>query len=532
LRQAIAADDPAAVQALTTQFYGTSASTDAQIWLGDRALAQGDFNAAESSYQAAANDLAPEDRPRVAARLRLAGAMLGRDEGEPVTEPVQLGETTLRPSEFEKLVTQMLTRNATTIGNRRATQQLQWEPPTSVPLAKTYTLQKLAAIENPAGRDPNSALRDVDWVGAQIGATFAPPQMLINTRSDLSAYDLVSGQRVWTYSAGGESAKATQWAMVPMHPLAAGNKVFARRLLSTGPELICVVDGKLLWRSPKNELVASDPCLLGDRLLAVTFAPAQQEMLQLSLTTFDLASGKIVSQQPLSQFRDNIQRELACQLTAVGEQLIVVGGGCVISCDSVGQPQWLRRETWIAGVIVDPRTSTQRYDVPLVHDKLLYVAQPGVPGIACLDLRTGRLQWQQAFANLVRMVGLADDKLVVQTTDGFLGLDSSKGTFAWHHDADDVLEGVALGSDGRLFYGRRGPLAPKPVGAELFWLDAANGQPVAKSSIAGWQPEQPAFGPLVGEKDRWHVLAGGSKRPPTREIFQMKATGDAEQPAH
>jgi outer membrane protein assembly factor BamB len=314
-----------------------------------------------------------------------------------------------------------------------------------------------------------------------------------------------------------------------MHPLAAGNKVFARRLLATGPELICVADGKLLWRSPKNELVASDPCLLGDRLLAVTFAPAQQEMLQLSLTTFDLASGKIIGQQPLSQFRDIMQRELACQLTAVGEQLIVVGGGCVIGCDSSGQPQWLRRETWIAGVI-NPRSNTQRYDVPLEHDKSLYVAQPGVPGIACLDLRTGRLQWQQAFANLVRMVGLADDKLVVQTADGFLGLDAAKGTCAWHYDVDDVFEGVSLGSDGRLVYAQRKSIGPKSVGAELVWLDAATGRPVAASTIGGWQPDQSAWGPLVRANDRWYVLAGSNKRQPVREVFQLQVTGEAGQP--
>ena len=186
-------------------------------------------------------------------------------------------------------------------------------------------------------------------------------------------------------------------------------------------------------------------------------------MLQLSLTNFDPASGKIVSQQPLAQLRDAMQKELACQLTATGDMLIVVGGGCVIGCDLNGQPQWLRRETWIAGVI-DPKTNTQRYDMPLAHDKLLYVAQPGVPGVACLDIRTGRLQWQQAFANLVRMVGLAGDKLVLQTADGFLALDRTTGSFAWHQNVDDVLEGVGLGSDGRLIYARRKSLGPKLTG--------------------------------------------------------------------
>ena len=191
--------------------------------------------------------------------------------GEPVTQSVQLGDTTLRPAEFEKLVTEMLTRNATVPGRRPETQRAQWAPLTQVPPAKSYTMRELPRSRAPAAA--TRTFRSAILIGsAQTAAVLAASQIVINTRSDLSAFDLATGQRVWSQSVGGEAAKTGQWWLVPMHPLFAGKKIFARRLLAAGPELVCIADNKLLWRSPRTDLVASDPCLLGDRLLAVTFA--------------------------------------------------------------------------------------------------------------------------------------------------------------------------------------------------------------------------------------------------------------------
>ena len=49
-------------------------------------------------------------RDNLAARVRLSGAMMGRMVGDPVTMPIQLGELSFSPNEFESLVGQALAR--------------------------------------------------------------------------------------------------------------------------------------------------------------------------------------------------------------------------------------------------------------------------------------------------------------------------------------------------------------------------------------------------------------------------------------
>ena len=52
----------------------------------------------------------PIERHHLTARVRLAGAMMGRQLGQPATEPVRLGNNKFPPEEFEKLVADMLQR--------------------------------------------------------------------------------------------------------------------------------------------------------------------------------------------------------------------------------------------------------------------------------------------------------------------------------------------------------------------------------------------------------------------------------------
>ena len=61
---------------------------------------------AASHYRDALPDLAPAYRDEALARLRLAEALMGHDEGQPVTAPVNLGEVKMEAAEFERLVDQ------------------------------------------------------------------------------------------------------------------------------------------------------------------------------------------------------------------------------------------------------------------------------------------------------------------------------------------------------------------------------------------------------------------------------------------
>ena len=103
-REAVAADDPAAVEAITFQFPGTEAAAAAHAWLGDREFSTGHVAQAASHYREALPDLIPAYRGEALARLRLAEALMGHDVGQPVTAPVNLGEVRMEAAEFERLV--------------------------------------------------------------------------------------------------------------------------------------------------------------------------------------------------------------------------------------------------------------------------------------------------------------------------------------------------------------------------------------------------------------------------------------------
>lgn len=103
-------DDAAAMAAVAGQFIGTPAATAARQWLGDRALSAGRFHLALAHFRAAAERASDQQCGGLLARVRLCGALLGRELGEPVTETVELEGEQLSPFDFERLVTEMRMR--------------------------------------------------------------------------------------------------------------------------------------------------------------------------------------------------------------------------------------------------------------------------------------------------------------------------------------------------------------------------------------------------------------------------------------
>ena len=191
VRQAVAEGDVVALEAAVMQFSGTEAAAEAQLWLGDRAFAGGDFARALGLYGAAkTGNLAPGP---IDARVRLAGAMLGRDLGQPVKESVVLGELKLIAAEFEKLVTEMLKEYGDV-----ASLATSGDQPFAAPSPARFEAKRWAEITGDLGRDPqNIPHADLDWVGRQLAATVAGDLLLVSNRFQLAAYELSSGNRKW-----------------------------------------------------------------------------------------------------------------------------------------------------------------------------------------------------------------------------------------------------------------------------------------------------------------------------------------------
>jgi outer membrane protein assembly factor BamB len=547
LKQAMANGDIHTVQAVTTQFFGTAAATQAHIWLGDRALSSGDFAQATGEYETALRDALPADRATLAARLRLAAAMLGRDVGEPPTTSIELSDTRLSPAEFERLVSDM--RQRATVGQSGERVAVAGQSAGAAPLPARFTSKNWGRYDPSWGANPNNVpYPDLDWAGQQVSVTVAPPLMIVNNRVELAAYDLASGERKWKAAADSPGAQAHQLPLVPMKPLVVDKRTFVRQLTKNGPELVAYdietgndnKTGKPLWRSRPGDQVVSDPLWIEDELFVLTVTSQHQDLLQLYLTSYDRKTGAQLAQRPLIQFRDVWGKQIPCQAVAAGDSIVVIVGGAALCCDLLGQPRWLRRETWLTSA-VDSRTLARHRDPPLVVGDVVYVTQPGMPGVECLDVATGQLRWQYVSPKLTRLVGLvketstkeksdeksAPERLVVQTSEGLVALDSKTGVPLWYHDADAMLEAQLCGGAGGVLYLQREKITDKLSRPKLVWLDPATGRVTGSSVLEDWKGERPGCGPMVTYEGRLWAFCSADDRKPNRDIVELTAAGPA-----
>jgi hypothetical protein len=534
LRQATAADDVDGVEAVTIQFYGTTAARQAHVWLGDRALAAGDFSEAEAHYRSAADEArVAADEPAgsadasIAARLRLAGAMQGHDVGRPIEAAVQLGDELIQPGAFEKMIGEMLARSAAD-RSRDEGSGSSWRLLAAEGVEPAGYRARRASRLNVSSAKQSAVADGVPWdpVACETTLTLTAKAAIVSNPAEIAAYDRTSGQSLWKISGGSPPQRGSTWPPVAMRPVALGSAVLVRRWQSGNSQLVCVENGKIAWQTPPSVRVASDPLVLGDRVLAVTAAALPQEMLELSLTAYDPQSGQQLAQHPLAQFRDLWQHEMPCELALAGDTVLVSGGGCTLGCTRDGEAKWLRRETWVGGV-VDQRTWPRHYGPPLVREQFACLAQPGVPAVSCVETSNGRLAWQRPMGDLLRLVAVLPGELLVQTARGFEALSLKDGSTVWQHAAPQALDGWLASEQSGFVYARRESLGKKESQVRLVWLDIKTGSQRASTTLGDWPSEQAMLGPLAAEGSHIWAVAGSKGRESARELLELIPAGPA-----
>ncbi|MCE9608044.1 MAG: hypothetical protein K8U03_24425, partial [Planctomycetia bacterium] len=215
LRQATADGDVDAVQALTTQFYGTIAAAQAQMWLGDRELAQGDAARAEGCYFATRTELPPADRAAIDARIRRAAAMQGRNCGGAPTSAVTLGEWTLSPADFERTIEELRKQAPQTESRMSSTVVDAGSQGTSpIPPPSRFTLKSFAKVDGEFGKNPEQLPnRDLDYIGRQLASVYleekgTPGKIIVTNRFQVTAYALADGKQLWRTGLGAEQGRA------------------------------------------------------------------------------------------------------------------------------------------------------------------------------------------------------------------------------------------------------------------------------------------------------------------------------------
>ncbi len=539
LTQAIAAGDDAAVQAAVAQFSGTSVAAEARRWLGDRRLASGRFSEAAGYYRRAVAGLPADECESMVARYRLAGALLGQDWGRAVQSPVQLGTTSFSAAEFEQTIDGL--KQAQRIASGVSSDAGSGGLAASRALAPgRYELRPWAKVDGqhlkrPAGI-PDKA---IDWVARQTAVLATPRQLIFSNRAELIALDLGSGQARWSQQIdAGEQYQ--RWPLVPMRPVAFGERILVRRLTNDGPELACLeaADGKVVWTARPDDYVASDPVVVDGRPLALCASHEGTGKISLVLVEFNAASGRARSRVPVAEFRQSLRRPLDCQITLAEDRLVTTAAGCVLALSPAGRMHWIRRQVWVPPP--GPEFQSSREWFEQYHEPLrsgggrVYATQPGVWGIECIELESGRLVWRQGAGNLTRLVGRTGDRLIVETSDGPAALDPETGNMLWTRPVTRCLAVricsqpdsiVCLGVHVGRTKGRE-----TPDGIALSWYDAGDGRTTGSSVVDARRPPGWLLGPLVGDEKRQWIALATQQQPAQRELLEAIRTGDAETP--
>ena len=535
--QAVAGGDVAAVEAVTLQFCGTTAAAKAHAWLGNRQMSAGRASRAAGHYRQALPNIPAEQRATLHARLRLAGAMRGRDVGQPVTTTVEIGEMRLSADEFEQMVRGLREANrgpdATVRNAGESTERLPQFTVSSSYDTKPWARLDGAGIERPL-RMPGFLQNGPDWAARQIGVVVAGRRMIVNNQVDLVAFDVNTGQRLWLQRQQLQQQQSP-WPAVRMNPVVVGERVFARRLTDAAAELICcdVSDGKIVWtlfNKKPSEYVASDPPPVGQDLFALTVSEDEGRKVSLQLAQLDPGSGRLRRETLLADFDDawdgNFLRK-TCRATEADGMIVVTTAGCVVCCDLSGRLRWIRRQIWIpAPSTYNPQANAWlacRHGPPLVADGRVYATQPGVWNVECLDLQTGRLIWRKAVPELIGLLGLLQQRLIMETADGLLAGDASSGETLWRHNVQNALEGRVCDPESGIVYGRLLPSddpSKNPRWA-LVAIDPVGGRPMATSVLNTRRDEELLFGPLVINGARAWAFLAGSNQPATRQILEL-----------
>jgi outer membrane protein assembly factor BamB len=527
--QAAATGDATVMAAMAGQFVGMDVAGEARRWLGDRSLSAGEFGAAARHYRRASDDAVEAEREALAARVRLAGALVGRDAGRPVQGPVQFGQNRYTAAQFEQMIEQL--RKA-----REGMAGTEGTPSLASGFAPgRYELRPWAKIE---GRDvrrpPNLPDRGRDWAGRLTGILIAgkQKQMFVNNRLELVAFTLDNGQEQWVQRSSAD-AHRQRWPLVAMTPVLNEGRLFVRRLTTEGPELACLdpADGTVVWNTRPDSGAISDPMLIDQRLYVLS-ASYETSKVYVYLVALQPATGHARSRILLAEFRDAWRQQLPCQATAIEDRIVTSVGGCVLCCDTSGQILWMRHQAWIPPLTMEDHDTRpwldQVHTPPLARDGRVYVTQPGVFGIDCLDLDSGRAIWRQAVGGLTGMIGVASGAVVVQSNDALLALDASIGKPLWRRDTQDCLTARICSGPDSVLVARTMPKKQQgdPARIVFTWLDAKNGQRIGGAAVTAKTSPELWLRPLPAGGGRQWALMATYQEPAKRELLEAIRLGD------
>lgn len=562
IRQAIENSDAEVLEAARVQFFGTLAAAESERWLGDRALAAGQFAEARGYYRraiagfAANSQVVTQDMTDLQGRYQLASSMLGVNEPDALTANAVFGEQSLPKEQVVALTADLIktsgavqaTSTASPLSVTNATLSA-----SNVPLLGTYKLEAKGKFDGDLGEHVGHAASiEVDWFSRQFAVAVEGPVGFMSNRFQLSSIDLNTGAVRWNQQLGAEHGHAHHWANVAMKPLIVGNWVFCRRLTKTGPELAAFekTAGTPLWKYKPKSVVVSDPLFVQGRLQVFVAEPSYAGPVDVRLVTLHAETGNVLNEVSVTRLYDDpqLQGHPCLAITQEGLIYFALSGVCGC-CDAQGQTIWLRRQAWLPPAM-DPYRYRRAFDAPLMVGSLLLVTQPGVPVIEALDPRSGRLQWSRSTPDLRRMLGICEGRLLIESQSGLEALDPTNGQSQWRYNAADLLDAVLLPAPmlpvaplpaapaapaapvtpvtppapPRILLSRMIDSAPNVFVPCLVWIDANTGHEAGYLPIDALADKEPRFGPIIATPSVTWILSGKGRVDGRRDLLALTAT--------
>jgi outer membrane protein assembly factor BamB len=374
--------------------------------------------------------------------------------------------------------------------------------------------------------------------------------VIVSNRQNLTAIDLVTGRHRWIQEFDETHGVTPAWYWVPMRPLITADRVYARRISKIAmPQLVCLdlASGRVRWTSSPDNYVVSQPFQRHDSLLALTVPTAEplrasaalrarrpkSKTPDLHLTAFDPRDGTVLYQRSLVRLRDRWYGMIPCRMTTVGNDLLVTVGGAMLCADLNGDIRWLRKQPLAAGA--GPlQIRNQYHGPPLVVEDRVFAFQPGALAIECLDLETGRIVWQRALPGITRLVGRADDRLIVQLNAKYIGLETKDGSTVWQHEPASLNQALLCGGPGGFAFVDYSSVDVGTWRLDLVWLDPQSGDVVARHFLSeiyrrGRVLTAPQCGPFLRVGERTFIgMPENRSQPKARDLFELVVATDLQ----
>jgi hypothetical protein len=494
VEQAIASGHDERVELATWQLAGTAAARRAHRWLADQALADGAFAEALRHYQAVADD--PLQAAEVGPRRRLAAAFLGRDLGQPPTQPVVLGEQTFSPEAFEALVHEQRQKAMGAAVGSPGGQSAEWTLPPGKLEVRDLRLSVQVVAPLPAAPAGNLASSEGSWALRHLSSVSDGTRLVTSTRRQFVATDLATGKPLWIEPPADRLPQSSEFLGMPMPPVQAGDRTYVRWLAGAETQLLCLDRaGRVLWKWTPAPVVISDPVLLGEALVVLGLSRQPQRQLRVHAFTLDPLSGTVRRRSDLVLLREHWAARDCVLVSGDEDGLIAALGGVSLGLDPQGGLRWVRTHAAVPPE-EDPLWVLQRFQPPLIHQERAYLIQPGVWTLDCLDRTSGQRHWQRVLPELVGLIGLIDETLVVHCLGEILGLSAHTGDLRWRYTQTGLLDGLVLGPHVLCFRQVEGGTG-KLRRIEAVWLDGQTGAVVGKVPVPGLEGAAPAVGNLL-----------------------------------